>query len=51
MIVNKEDLKHNFIICYVCGKVLEEGQSYEKIITHSKAEITVHTNCIKKGCE
>jgi hypothetical protein len=51
MIVNENDLKkYSMIICYVCGKPMEVGQSYEKITTHSNAEIVVHTDCIcRKG--
>lgn len=51
MIVNKEDLKkYSMIICYICAKPMEVGQSYEKITTHSKQKIVVHTDCIcRKG--
>ena len=51
MIVTKEDLENKFMNCYVCGKLLEVGQSYEKITTHSKRKIVVHTDCIRKGGE
>jgi Fe2+ or Zn2+ uptake regulation protein len=48
MIVTEKDLEHDFMICSICGKFIEVGQSYEKIVTQRKSEITVHTDCIGK---
>ena len=47
MIVTEKDVeKHS--TCYICNKILLVGQSYEKITTHSKNKIVVHTECIGK---
>ena len=51
MIVTEKDIEKKMLICYACDNPLEIGQSYEMITTHSKTEITVHTDCIKKRCE
>ena len=50
MIVTKED-SEKYSCCYVCDKPLLVGQSYEKVTTHSKRKIVVHTDCIRKGGE
>lgn len=46
MIVTEKDLEKKVLTCYVCNKPLEVGESYEKITTHSKKKIIVHTDCI-----
>lgn len=54
MIVTEDDIEKNKLsqkYCDLCGKSFEVGQSYEKITTHSKQKIIVHTECIKKGCK
>ena len=48
MIVTEKELEKKLLICYCCNKPLETGQSYEKITTHSKKKIVVHTDCIGK---
>jgi len=53
MIVLKDDLddekKLKYKVCNLCGKPFEVGQSYEKITTHRKSKLIIHTECIKKG--
>jgi hypothetical protein len=49
MIVTENDLKKYIMICHCCNKRMEVGQSYEKITTHSKSKLVLHTECIKKG--
>jgi hypothetical protein len=46
MIVTEKDLEKHPMICYSCDKLIEVGQKYEKITTHSKQKILVHTDCI-----
>ena len=46
MIVTENDIEKKMFICYVCGKLLKVGDSYEKITTYSKKKIVVHTDCI-----
>lgn len=48
MIVNSKDIEQKPMYCHVCDKALEVGQSYEKITTHGRKKIVVHTNCIGK---
>ena len=50
MIVTENDIEKKMLICYVCNKLLEVGDRYEKITTHSKKKIVIHTDCIcRKG--
>lgn len=53
MIVTEDDLintsKLQYKKCYICDNGFETGQSYEKITTHRKSKLIVHTDCIKKG--
>lgn len=47
----EKEVEKCLLVCYCCNKVIMLGQSYEKITTHNKKKIVVHTDCIKKGCE
>jgi len=49
MIATEKDAIYNQMICHVCGKYIEVGQSYEIIVTQRKSELIVHTDCIMKG--
>lgn len=54
MIVSEDDLintsKLQYKKCHICDKEFQIGQSYEKITTHRKSKLVVHTDCIcRKG--
>jgi hypothetical protein len=52
MIVKEDDLENNKLskkYCDLCDKPFEVGQSYEKITTHRKSKLIIHTECIKNG--
>ena len=51
MIVTENDLKNYKIYqpyCDICGKAFKLNESYEKITTHSKRKLIIHTDCIGK---
>lgn len=53
MIVTEEDLNSDKglkdKICSLCSKEFQVGESFEKIMTHRKSKLILHTDCIKKG--
>ena len=50
MFPTEKEVDKCLLVCYCCNKVITAGQSYEKITTHSKRKIVVHTDCIcEKG--
>jgi hypothetical protein len=50
MIVDEKVLeKLKYTYCNLCGRPFELGQSHEKITTHRKSKLIVHTDCVKKG--
>ena len=48
MIATEKDIEKKVLICYICNKSLEVGNRYEKITTHGKKKIVIHTDCIKR---
>jgi len=51
MIVTEDDLNKNKLsqkYCDVCGKDFKVSESYEKITTHRKSKLMIHTDCIMK---
>jgi hypothetical protein len=53
MIVTEKDISDKgslkYKVCNVCNKEFKTGQSYEKITTHRKSKLIIHTGCIGKG--
>lgn len=46
MIATEKEVEKNLMTCHVCYEAIKVGESYEKITTHSKKKIIVHTDCI-----
>ena len=50
MIVTENDIEKNKLpCCSLCDKEFKVGESYEKITTHRKSKLVIHTECAKKG--